>query len=209
MLAAMEALKSPPAAWQDEYAKDDDAGDNDAKESVETTTIPPKTLRPSSHSQSTQSVPKGNSQQLAKSLESEPKNSSAVGVKKQQPVATASREKDVKRPTGAVTGGDGRAMKLSNVFGVAQSSPAIRHSLDRADAGLVRVGLGALETGLSYKALRVSSHTTAMGVIELVLEKLELIDDPRRYSLFEVSSKKKGDSCDSVEFCALKFVVFF
>lgn len=207
MLAAMEALKSPPAAWQDEYAEDDDAGDNDAKESVETMTTSSKTLRPSSNGQSTQSVPKGNSQQLARSLESEPKNSSAVGVKRQQPVATAaSREKDVKRPTGAVTGGDGRAMKLSNVFGVAQSSPAIRHSLDRADAGLVRVGLGALETGLSYKALRLSSHTTAMGAIELVLEKLDLIDDPRRYSLFEVSSKKKGDSCDSVEFCALKFV---
>ena len=84
------------------------------------------------------------------------------------------------------------AQRLPSKFGVTESCPAIRHAVDQEQQGVVRVWLLALQTGLEYKALRVSTKMSALDVVKHLLEKLDMVDDPLRYYLVEVSGKKGG-----------------
>ena len=85
-----------------------------------------------------------------------------------------------------------RARKLSDKFGVKESSPAIRHAVGREKEGVIRVWLTSLQTGHEYKALRIAAKTSALFVVNQLLEKLEMVDDPLRFYLAEVSTRKGG-----------------
>jgi hypothetical protein len=82
------------------------------------------------------------------------------------------------------------AKRLPSNFGVAESCPAIRQAVDQEQLGVIRVWLLSLKTGLEYKALRVSTRMSALDIVKHLLEKLEMVDDPLRFYLVEVSSKQ-------------------
>ncbi|EDO41885.1 predicted protein [Nematostella vectensis] len=84
--------------------------------------------------------------------------------------------------------------KLNKIFGSKRMSPSLQYLMQAGPQGILRVWPIALTGQTKYCSFMVSMTTTSAQVVQMVIEKFEVVADPLRYYLCEVGMGKRGVS---------------